>query len=144
MTGHDDFRSPGRKSLPCGATCGNGGILFADACCGRKAFDTAFRRESARVLPNQPLKLLEPSHPLFGVQAKISRVEYSGIIKQNRPDLATPQLEGINLGGVLAVIYSPYGVGTQWDGVDRPFAKCYASRDALKIGMNVLVYAMTH
>jgi len=55
-----------------------------------------------------------------------------------------PLLEGATLGGVLGVIYSPYGLGTQWDGVERPFAKCYASKDALRIGMNAVVYAMTH
>jgi len=42
------------------------------------------------------------------------------------------------------VIYSPYGLGTQWDGMERPFAKCYSSEDALRIGMNAIVYSMTH
>ena len=30
-----------------------GGMLLADACCGRLAFDLAFQREIARVLPEQ-------------------------------------------------------------------------------------------
>jgi len=144
MTGHDDFTFADEEVAALRSYLRNGGILFADACCGRGAFDRAFRRELARVLPSQPLKAVEPSHPLYSVQAKITRVDYSGMIKQNRPDLTTPQLEGVTLGGVLSVIYSPYGLGTQWDGMERPFAKCYASRDALKLGMNVLVYAMTH
>jgi hypothetical protein len=122
----------------------DGGYLVGDACCGRRGFDTAFRRELARVLPDRRLEFLEQSHPLYSVQARIGRVEYSGMIKQNRPDLATPQLEGITLGGTLAVVYSSIGLGTQWDGMERPFAKCYATRDALKLGMNVLIYAMTH
>jgi len=58
--------------------------------------------------------------------------------------MQTPQMLGIVRGGVLSVIYSPIGLGTQWDGVERPFAKCYSPQDGLRIGMNVIVYAMTH
>jgi len=144
MTGHDDFVLADEEVAALRSYLRNGGILLADACCGRKAFDTAFRRELGRVLPRAELKGLEPSHPLYSIQAKIGRVEYSGMLRQNHPDLTAPQLEGVTLGGVLGVIYSPIGLGTQWDGVERPFAKCYAARDALKLGMNAIVYAMTH
>jgi len=144
MTGHDDFVLMDEEVAALRSYLRNGGILLADACCGRKAFDSAFRRELARVLPNRKLELLPPSHPLYSIQAKIGKVAYSGVVKQSYPDLDTPMLEGVTMGGVLCVIYSPFGLGTQWDGMERPFSKCYSTRDALRIGMNVIVYAMTH
>ncbi|HPD16834.1 MAG TPA: DUF4159 domain-containing protein [Planctomycetota bacterium] len=144
MTGHDDFVLLDEEVAALRSYLRNGGILLADACCGRKDFDKAFRRELARVLPNHSLDQVPPSHPLLSVQAKIGKVSYSGIVKQQQPDLNAPVLEGVTLGGVLAVIYSPYGLGTQWDGMERPFARCYSSPDALRIGMNAIVYSMTH
>ena len=144
MTGHDDFVLLKEEVAALRSYLRNGGILLADACCGRKAFDAAFRRELGRVLPKRELKPLPPSHPLFSIQAKIGKVAYSGPLRQQHPDLVAPAMEGITLGGVLAVIYTPFGLGTQWDGVDRPFAKCYSSKDALRLGMNVIVYSMTH
>ena len=144
MTGHDDFVLLDEEVAALRSYLRNGGILLADACCGRKAFDQAFRRELARVLPKHELEGIPPSHPLFSLQAKIGKVSYSGIVRQNQPELNVPLLEGVTLGGVLSVIYSSYGLGTQWDGMERPFAKCYSSEDALRIGMNAIVYSMTH
>ena len=144
MTGHDDFVLAAEEVAALRSYLRHGGMLLADACCGRKEFDRAFRREIARVLPKHGLQPVALSHPLFSIQSKIARVSYSGILRQNHPDLVTPQLEGVTLGGVLAVIYSPIGLGTQWDGVERPFAKCYSPKDGLRIGMNAIVYSMTH
>ena len=144
MTGHDDFVFTQEEQAALRSYLRNGGILLADSCCGRAAFDTAFRREIARVMPKHDMKPLPPTHPLLSVQHKIGKVAYSGMLRQSHPDMQTAQLEGISRGGVLSVIYSRYGLGTQWDGVERPFAKCYATQDALRIGVNTIVYSMTH
>jgi hypothetical protein len=144
MTGHDDFVLLDEEVAALRSYLRNGGILLADACCGRKEFDKAFRRELARVLPKHPLEGIPPSHPLLSVQAKVGKVAYSGMVKQSQPGLDVPMLEGVTMGGVLSVIYSPYGLGTQWDGMERPFARSYSSQDALRLGMNAVVYAMTH
>ena len=144
MTGHDNFVLQKEEVAALRSYLRNGGILLADACCGRKEFDEAFRREMKRVLPERDLKPLPTAHALFSMHDKIRRVTYSGILRQSQPGMVAPRLEGSTIGGVLAVIYSPYGLGTQWDGMERPFARCYSAKDALKIGMNVVVYAMTH
>ncbi len=44
-----------------------GGLLLADACCGRLGFDAAFRREIAKALPDQKLERLPADHPLYHV-----------------------------------------------------------------------------
>jgi len=99
VAGHDDFVLTDEEVASLRSYLRNGGILLADSCCGRKAFDNAFRREIARVLPKHELKPLEPTHPLFSIQSKIGKVTYSGILRQNHPEMQTPQMLGIVRGG---------------------------------------------
>ena len=53
-------------------------------------------------------------------------------------------MEGIEIGGTLRVLYSHYDLGNGWEGVDHPFTRGLAAGDALKVGVNAVVYAMTH
>ena len=122
----------------------NGGMLLADTCCGRKAFDRSFRVLLTKVLPGMTLQRIPLSHPLYSSRVRIGSVEYSGKLRQQHPDLKQPTLEGVSINGQLAVIYSRYGLGTQWDGQVRPYALAYSTEDALRIGLNIMVYAMTH
>jgi len=144
MTGHHDFRLGRAEAANLGKFLSNGGVLLADACCGRSSFDTAFRREMTRVLPGKTLERLENDHPLFTSLAKIESVEYTDLIKQSRPGFNQPMLEGISLNGILAVVYSRYDLGCGWEEIEHPYARGVASVDALKMGMNTIVYAMTH
>jgi hypothetical protein len=43
----------------------------------------------------------------------------------------------------MAVIYCPYGLGG-WRGFDHPFGRDLACEDALSLGVNIILYAMTH
>ena len=144
MTGHGDFRFTEQEVASLRRYLTNGGVLLADACCGRTNFDLAFHREMKRVLPGKQLAKLPPSHPVYSAREKIRSVRYTELVRQTQPGLNTPQLEGISLGGTLCVVYSPYDLGCGWEEQIHPYSKGYSSRDALKIGMNVLVYSMTH
>jgi len=144
VTGHNDFKLTEPEVFALRSYLRNGGTLIADACCGREAFDTAFRRELKRVLPQQDLHALAADHPAYSSLVPISTVQYSGALQKAKPGLAAPSLEGVSLNNVTAVIYSRYGLGACWDGQERPFALSYSSKDALKLGANVFVYAMTH
>ena len=53
-------------------------------------------------------------------------------------------LEGISLGGTTPVIYSRYGIGGGWRGFNHPFGRDIAHEDALKLGINIILYSMTH
>ena len=68
----------------------------------------------------------------------------SGFAKSCAPDLSQPEFEGVTLGGVLAVVYTKHALGSMWDGGERPYSDGYAADDARRIGMNLIVYAMTH
>ena len=121
-----------------------GGLLLADACCGRLAFDAAFRREIAKALPGQKLERLPADHPLYHSHYDIKQVEYTPRVREDFGAINTPELEGITLDGRLAVIYSRFDLGNGWE--QFPHAYSYGLKDesALRIGTNVLVFAVTH
>jgi len=145
MTGHMDFTLSDAEAAGLRNYLRNGGILLANACCGRQAFDTAFRREIAKALPEgvalEPVPL---NHPVYTAQAPIRTVAYSPMLLARHKDLAVPTLEGVTINGHLAVIYSRFGLSSEWDGQERPYGLCYESDDGLRLGLNIVVYAMTH
>ena len=144
MTGHRDFVLSDDEVASLRRYLADGGTLVGSSCGGRKAFDRAFRRELAKVLPDRPLKLLPLDHPVFSSLYDITTVQYTPLLAQKKPDLNVPVLEGVEVDGVLAVIYSRYDLNEGWDGFARPYSEGFASDDALRLGLNVLVYSLTH
>ncbi|NOZ23845.1 MAG: DUF4159 domain-containing protein [Planctomycetes bacterium] len=144
MTGHYDFQFSDAEIINLRNYLKSGGLLLADACCGRPAFDAAFRREMARVLPGKSLEAVPVSHPIFSSRVNIRQVEYTPYALNSNPSLSAPEFECITLGGVPAVIYTRHALGSMWDGGERPYSDGYATDDARRLGMNVIVYAMTH
>jgi hypothetical protein len=144
MTGHDDFKLTEEEVANLRRYLSAGGVLVANACCGRQSFDTAFRREIARVLPDQKLARVAQDHPVYKSVFPIQKVEYTPLVLHEHPGLDRPTLEGMTLDNQLRVIYSPLGFVNGWSGAPNPYAREYESTDALKLGINILVYAMTH
>jgi hypothetical protein len=144
MTGHDDFKLTDDEVANLRRYLGAGGVLVANACCGRKSFDTAFRREIARVLPDQKLDRVPLDHPIYKNIFQVVKVDYTPLVEHEHPGLDRPTLEGINIDNQLRVIYSPYGFVNGWSGAPNPYAREYAGDDALRLGINILVYSMTH
>ena len=144
LTGHKEFRLTRDEIMKLKSYLRNGGLLLADACCGRTAFDRAFRREMKRVLPDKDLTPLPSNHPIYSSRHVISSARYTDMVRQAKPDLDRPSLEGIALGGVTCVVYSQYDMGCGWEQMVHPYSKGYDGEDSLRIGTNALVYAMTH
>src|SRR5581483_3156583 len=127
-----------------------GGLLLADACCGKKAFDTAFRAFANNLFPGKKLEPIPLTDDLFGKELNgepITTVR----CRTERPDGSSPEtsyrevppyLEGIKLGNRWVVIYSKYDLGCALE--KRPSTDClghdYAS--ALKLGGAVVQYAL--
>jgi len=144
MTGHREFVWSQEEAGRLLRYLKAGGILLADACCGRMNFDTAFRRELAKVVANQPLEKIPLDHPIYHCHYDITTVDYTPRGREDFGPFDAPELEGITLDGRLAVVYSKFDLGNGWE--QFPHAYSYGLRDesALKIGTNVIVYAMTH
>jgi hypothetical protein len=144
MTGHNEFRLTDEEVTNLRRYLAAGGVLLANACCGRKGFDAAFRREIKRVLPEKSLQRIAADHPVYGSVFPIRQVEYTPLVLHEHPGLKAPALEGISLENQLRVVYSPFGMVNGWSGAPNPYARGYAHNDALRLGINMLVYAMTH
>ena len=144
LTGHQDFELTSAERGNLRQYLLRGGMVLAEACCGREAFDRSFRREMGRVLGGQKLERLPAAHPLFLYPNRIDSV-------QPRPALARklassgkikPMLYGTSVNGDLAVIYSPHGVACGWELAQCPYCAGIASPDALALGVNILSYAV--
>ena len=123
-----------------------GGFLFAEACCGRKAFTDSFEDLMRRMFPDSRMHDIGPSHAIrnspFGY--KIEDVEYRPALSRERPDLAEPVLVGLDLDGRPAVVFSRWGISC---GLEDH--KCYTCRglvpdDARRIAVNIVLYALMY
>ncbi len=145
MTGHFDFNLKEGEVENLRRYLKAGGVLIADACCGATEFDLAFRREIERVLPGMRLDAVSLDDPLFSASGtRVARVGYTPMAQKNHPGLEAPVIYGVRMGGSWTVMYSPFGLGCGWDGEQNPFAKALVPRDSLRVGLNLLVYALTH
>lgn len=144
MTGHREFVWSQEEAGRLQRYLKAGGILLADACCGRMNFDMAFRRELAKVFADQQLEKIPLDHPIYHCHYDVTTVDYTPRVREDFGPFDAPELEGITLDGRLAVVYSKFDLGNGWE--QFPHAYSYGLRDesALKIGTNVIVYAMTH
>jgi hypothetical protein len=144
ITGHHDFAFSEDDTKSLKKYLEAGGLLLADACCGRLAFDAAFRREIAKVLPSTKLEKLPAEHPLYHSHYDIKQVDYTPRVREDFGQLSAPELEGISLDNKLAVIYSRFDLGNGWEQFPHAYSYGYKDESALQIGTNVIVFAITH
>ncbi|MFO0908642.1 MAG: DUF4159 domain-containing protein [Isosphaeraceae bacterium] len=117
-----------------------GGTLFADAACGSPAFDGAFRKFVAELLPDQPLVPIPRDDEIYTkkVGYDLADVQYSKAAGGQRD---FPQLEGIKINGHWAVIYSKYDIGCALERHQGLDCKGYTPESALRIATNIVVYS---
>ncbi|MBN1853237.1 MAG: DUF4159 domain-containing protein [Pirellulales bacterium] len=144
MTGHESFQWDQAAVERLRGYFKAGGMLLADACCGRLAFDTAFRHAILKVFPEQHLEPLPADHPIYHAHYDIGRVEYTPRTQEDFGKMDVPSLEGVSLDGRLAVLYSRFDLGNGWEQFPHPYSYGYSEKDALEIGTNAFVYAVTH
>lgn len=143
LTGHLDFTlsDEARKNLR--NYLDSGGFLFINNCCGRHDFDIAVRRELKRLFPDNELSELPADHAVYTANATI---DPSAV-----PDRPAPGFErtratllGLSRQGYTCVVYSPVSLSGGWEQEPRPMVAAVDPDVAMKLGVNVLVYAMTH
>jgi hypothetical protein len=122
----------------------SGGTLLADAAGGRRAFDVAFRREIARILPDAPLTPIAPNDPIYDMPFPILSVTYTPWHALEHGLQTAPSLEGVQLDGQWRVIYSAADLSTAWEATGYAYARGHETDDALRLGVNMLTYALSH
>lgn len=112
----------------------NGGFMIVSPGCSDSAWNSAFRRELAAVLPGHPIETLSMDHELLSTVHKITKLDRSSSAK----------LHGITINGRLAVLYSPEGLNNASNA--KGCCCCGGSElsAARQINVNAVVYALLH
>ncbi len=143
LSGLDDFEFDAAGTAALRRFLDSAGTLFINNGLGLKTFDSAVRRELKRILPEASFDILPADHPIyraaFTVDSPGFSPETAAVSKS-----AVPVLEGMTIAGDLRVIYSPYDLEAGWLGCPYPGAKTYESATAVPMGVNIVLYAMTH
>jgi hypothetical protein len=152
MHGRHDFRLTDAERTQLGEYLQRGGTLLADSICASKVFSTALRREIATALPGAALKRIPPNDPLFtpafgGFDIRQVSMRDPQTANDNQPVSARvrqvePQLEGIDIDGRWAVIFSPYDISCALESHEGVGCRGYVQEDAARIGLNVLLYSL--
>ena len=151
MHGRNRFSIPAEEREQLSLYLERGGVLVVDACCGAKPFDKSFREFIAQLYPGKKLERIPVSHELFtekiGRDIKLLRrrtaeggENASGGNFTVRS--AEPILEGIELDGRYAVIYSKYDISCALERQNSGNCEGYLPEDAVKLGTNIILYAM--
>ncbi|HEY8665207.1 MAG TPA: DUF4159 domain-containing protein [Tepidisphaeraceae bacterium] len=145
MTGHYDFELSPEEAQNLHNYLARGGMLVASAAAGLKPFDTAFRREMKRVLPDAQLVKLPPSHPLFAMGWNaIGRVAYTPPAQRDDPTLEYPAFYGLFVDDRLVVLYTPFDFQSALNHESNAYAKGLTPDDALRIAINIMTYSLSH
>ncbi|MDB5303158.1 MAG: hypothetical protein JWM97_707, partial [Phycisphaerales bacterium] len=122
-----------------------GGTMIVDDVVGSSEFDAAFRKEIKEIYADKALTPLPADHPLFTFINDVTKVKLSPLAAQLiGADTVPPRLEVIQIDGQIPVIYSPLSMSAGWEQLPRAYDKGYADEDALKLGVNVFMYAVSH
>lgn len=152
MHGRHDFRLTPDERTALREYLANGGMLFADSICASKEFAAAFRREMQSVFPENSLKPIPATDPLLTTATggfDIRQVNRRDPAEQ-QPDQplrarvrqVEPTLEGIEIDGRWAVVFSPYDISCALEQHESLECRGYTREDAARIGLNVLIYSL--
>ena len=142
LTGHDAFTLKPPEIAALRAYLTGGGMLIAEACCGRQAFDRSFRDlmtiTLAGIKPEAPVR----GHAIFSIPNKIIKmVPTDALKKATGKSLVDPELIFWKVAGNVAVIYSPRGLAGGWELAQNPYSLGYT--DSLLLGENILMFVLT-
>jgi hypothetical protein len=150
MHGRRAFDVPAEQLENMRANLKTGGLLLADACCGKKEFDKSFREFAKRLFPDANLEPIPADDLLFGEE--INRTPITTVrLRKERPDgqaeaefhdTRPTYLEGIKLNGRWVAIYSKYDIGCALEKHASSDCKGYDHDSALRIGAAAVLYSL--
>lgn len=126
-----------------------GGLLFADACCGKPEFDQAFRAMVKKLFPGHSLQVIEQNDDLYS--AKLNGAAITTVKRREKADGAgpdggfkdlPPNLEGIKIDGRWVVIYSKYDIGCALENHKATDCLGHDRESALKLATAAVLYAL--
>jgi hypothetical protein len=148
MHGRGDFHFGERELRLLKANLSDGGVLFADACCGKKPFDESFRK-MVKQLFGSDLEPIPPDDDLFSSAlngAAIARVKCRREAGKGY-EVVAPALEGIKVKiddkhFRWAVIYSKYDIGCALEKHQSTDCLGHDYESALRLSTAAVLYAL--
>lgn len=138
MTGHGNISFADEEVVRLRHYLESGGFLHADDNYG---MDKSFRREMKRVFPKKDLVELPPSHELFRCHFELP----DGLPKIHQHDGKRPQALGLFDAERLMVLYTyESDLGDGWEDPEVHRDGPQKRLDALRMGTNIVVWALTH
>jgi len=126
-----------------------GGTLLADACCGAEPFDKAFREFAKKLYPTKKLEVIPADDFLYSEKLNgeaITKLRCRTAKADGSPESTfkdvTPMLEGIQIDGRWAVIYSRYDIGCALEKNKSSACKGYEPESAMKLATAALLYSL--
>jgi len=125
-----------------------GATLFADACCGSKEYDRAFRAMVGKIYPDKKLERIPLDDFLYSEKLN-GRAITSVKCRREKADGSTaefeempPELEGIKIGNRWAVIYSRYDIGCALEKSKSSACRGHDHESAKALGAAAVLYAL--
>lgn len=154
MSGHYAFSLSDKEIEALGLYLKRGGTLMAEACCGRKRFDAAFRKMVKRLFPRNGLTPLPADHPIYSgkVGIPLGELKYRRILAEDLKKAGVrswrgttrPPLESVTLDGRDAILYSKYDYSCALEG-DKPYScRGYVDSDGKKLALDLFLYAISY
>lgn len=138
MTGHGRISFSEQEAQRLRAYLLNGGFLFADDDYG---MDEHFRREMKKVFPDKELLDIPFSHPVFHALYAFT----SGLPKIHEHDGGPPRGFGYFHEGRLVVFYAfNTNISDGWADPDVHGDPPEKREQALRMGANIIIHALTH
>jgi len=129
-----------------------GGFLFCDDFWGSWEWAN-FEQNMRRVLPDRPIAELPGDHPLFHSYYDIERIVQTPNVgnalerrRTHEQDGYVPHCRGISddKGRLMVVINWNTDLGDAWEWADLPGYPARYSTYAYQVGINAIIYAMSH
>ncbi|MFO0808289.1 MAG: DUF4159 domain-containing protein [Gemmataceae bacterium] len=150
MHGRNRFEFPANELENLRANLKAGGLLFADACCGKREFDVAFRSFAAKLFRDAKLEAIPPNDDLYSAEingraittVRVRREKPGGDGVEAEFRDQPPYLEGIKVDGRWVVIYSKYDIGCALENHASSDCKGHDRASAYKLGTAAVLYSL--
>jgi hypothetical protein len=138
MTGHGNVRFTDEEIKILRSYFAAGGFLHADDNYG---MDTTFRRQVERIYPESPMVELPFDHPIYNSFYKFP----DGLPKIHEHDGKPAQGFGVFYENRLVIFYTyECDLGDGWEDPDVHNDPPEKREQALKMGINIVMYSLTH
>jgi hypothetical protein len=136
MSGNESFSLSEKERNQVRKFLAQGGFLLASPGCSDEKWDRSFRQEIKVCFPDNALKRIPMTHPIFSIVNQIPRLTD----KHGRP----VALEGLELNGRLVLVYSREGLND----VEHAIGCCCCGGNEIsnpvRVNVNVFTYAVVY